>query len=458
MSKENNKLSFENQLLVEGINSMGYGILPKYVMLDPDLTIEAKTIYSYFCSFAGSGNTAFPSRGKILSDLQITKDTYYKHFRMLVNQGYITVEQSIGDGARFGNNIYTLISNPKKFQEQPSDNNHTAAYSRIRVSGLKANGYGTIPKTVMVDERLPLKAKGIYAYFCGFTGGGNSAFPKKDDILHHLRISHGTYEKFYRLLISLNYIEAKQRHVNGRLSVNDYYLIDNPRLSEVELRSTAKKKASCNSKKANSQKKSAESSNIENSDTNINNTTINNSEVNQSLKKQAVQKSQTIDQPKDRMSEEDKKDLNLSVWHELIENQELPYYYNSEPAMMEEAIHIMTEWETFYPNGYNNELDQNIYNIFNIALIEMCCAKEYTKVKNANISYAKVIDKINELAKFENSCIDISEFAEPAMDNFKKAVLEKNIKKPVAYMKSCIWDAMLTGNLSFNVALGRYAY
>ena len=125
---------------------------------------------------------------------------------------------------------------------------------------------------------------------------------------------------------------------------------------------------------------------------------------------------------------------------------------------MEEAIHIMTEWETFYPNGYNNELDQNIYNIFNIALIEMCCAKEYTKVKNANISYAKVIDKINELAKFENSCIDISEFAEPAMDNFKKAVLEKNIKKPVAYMKSCIWDAMLTGNLSFNVALGRYAY
>ena len=62
MSKEKNKLSFEDQLLVEGINCMGYGIIPKYVMLDPDLTIEAKAIYAYFCSFAGSGNTAFPSR------------------------------------------------------------------------------------------------------------------------------------------------------------------------------------------------------------------------------------------------------------------------------------------------------------------------------------------------------------------------------------------------------------
>ena len=84
-------ISFGDQLKVEGINFKGFGILPKYVMLDPDLSIEAKTIYAYFCSFAGNGSATFPGRDKILSDLPMSKDAYYKHFRQLTDQGYITV-------------------------------------------------------------------------------------------------------------------------------------------------------------------------------------------------------------------------------------------------------------------------------------------------------------------------------------------------------------------------------
>jgi hypothetical protein len=52
------KLDFIDELRIEGIKYKGYGVLPKYVMIDPDLTIEAKGIYAYFCSYAGSGNTA----------------------------------------------------------------------------------------------------------------------------------------------------------------------------------------------------------------------------------------------------------------------------------------------------------------------------------------------------------------------------------------------------------------
>ena len=157
---------FGDQLRIQGVNCKGFGILPKYVMLDPDLTIEAKTIYAYFCSFAGNGNSTFPGRDKILSDLPMSKDAYYKHFRQLTEQGYISVEQEIGDRAAFGKNIYTLVSNPKKFEEKPEDTKHSLAYSRIRFSGLKAAGFGMIPKAVMLDPRLPVKAKGVYAYFC----------------------------------------------------------------------------------------------------------------------------------------------------------------------------------------------------------------------------------------------------------------------------------------------------
>ena len=68
---------FADRLKIEGINFKGFGVLPKYVMMDTDLTLEAKTIYAYFCSYSGAGDTVFPRRDRILADLQIGKQSYY---------------------------------------------------------------------------------------------------------------------------------------------------------------------------------------------------------------------------------------------------------------------------------------------------------------------------------------------------------------------------------------------
>lgn len=206
--------SFTELLRVEGINFKGFGILPKYVMLDDSLSIEAKSIYAYLCSYAGNGSTSFPSRDTILRELGIGKDAYYNHFRQLTVQGYITVRQEIKSGLK-GRNIYTLVSSPSKFTEDCSKINC------IRFTGLKAAGYGLIPKAIMTDPRLPLKAKGIYAYFCSFTGSGNTAFPRRDMILRHLNITEPTYYKFYKLLLELNYVTVIQRHIDGKLGVNE---------------------------------------------------------------------------------------------------------------------------------------------------------------------------------------------------------------------------------------------
>ena len=86
-------------------------MIAKMVMLDQRLTIEAKAIYSYFCSYAGGGSTAFPSVSKIVYDLKISKDRYYKHFKLLVEYGYITIRQT-KDKGKFANNIYRIMSNP----------------------------------------------------------------------------------------------------------------------------------------------------------------------------------------------------------------------------------------------------------------------------------------------------------------------------------------------------------
>ncbi len=105
--------NFKDLIEIEGINAKGYGSIAKLVMLDQRLTIEAKAIYSYFCSYAGGGSSAFPSVSKILFDLKISKTRYYKHFTLLTDYGYISVKQ-IKKENKFGNNIYTLHLNPKE--------------------------------------------------------------------------------------------------------------------------------------------------------------------------------------------------------------------------------------------------------------------------------------------------------------------------------------------------------
>lgn len=454
-------ISFGDQLKVEGINFKGFGILPKYVMLDPDLSIEAKTIYAYFCSFAGNGSATFPGRDKILSDLPMSKDAYYKHFRQLTDQGYITVEQQGGNsGAVYGKNIYTLVSNPKKFSEKPEDTKHGLAYSRIRFSGLKAAGFGMIPKAVMIDPRLPVKAKGVYAYFCSFTGSGNNAFPKKEKILFHLGIAEKTYYKFYKLLTELNYITAVQRHIDGRLQVNDYYLNDTPNAANAQKKTVfscstqdSKKQDTeleiQDGKKQDTEKQDTQIQDSKKQDTNKNNSNKNNVLYNHSLNQQPAQPEQ-IEGARDV-----KRDISYEVETELLKQKKLPYYFKADPEKMIAAIHFMVEWDTFFPNGYKDGFEQRIYNLFVEALIEMCCADKPMALKGSITTYAKVIDKINQLAKFEDYYVDISEFADPARENYKRAALDQDIRNPMQYMKACIWDAMQTGSIGMYADIAR---
>lgn len=442
-------ISFGDQLKVEGINFKGFGILPKYVMLDPDLSIEAKTIYAYFCSFAGNGSATFPGRDKILSDLPMSKDAYYKHFRQLTDQGYITVEQQGGtSGAIYGKNIYTLVSNPKKFSEKPEDTKHGLAYSRIRFSGLKAAGFGMIPKAVMIDPRLPVKAKGVYAYFCSFTGSGNNAFPKKEKILFHLGIAEKTYYKFYKLLTELNYITAVQRHIDGRLQVNDYYLNDTPNAANAQ-KKTVFSCSTQDSKKQDTEKQDTQIQDSKKQDTNKNNSNKNNVLYNHSLNQQPAQPEQ-IEGARDVIH-----DISYEVETELLKQKKLPYNFKSDPEKMIAAIHFMVEWDTFFPNGYKDGFEQRIYNLFVEALIEMCCADKPMALKGSITTYAKVIDKINQLAKFEDYYVDISEFADPARENYKRAALDQDIRNPMQYMKACIWDAMQTGSIGMYADIAR---
>ena len=90
--------------------AQGYGIVPKVTMRDTRLSIESKAIYAYLCSFAGAGNTAFPSRELICHELNISINRFNKYKNELVAKGYITIKRERLENG-FSKNIYTLIHN-----------------------------------------------------------------------------------------------------------------------------------------------------------------------------------------------------------------------------------------------------------------------------------------------------------------------------------------------------------
>ena len=91
------------------VMSEGYGNIPKRVMRDKRLSIEAKSIYSYLCSYAGGGNEAFPSVGRMIMDLRISENRFYKHAALLIEYGYLRKHREQSEGNLLGNNIYELV-------------------------------------------------------------------------------------------------------------------------------------------------------------------------------------------------------------------------------------------------------------------------------------------------------------------------------------------------------------
>ena len=220
-------------LRVEGVNAKGFGIIPKLLVLDTRLTAEAKAIYAFICSYAGGGNTEFPSVLKMCADFGISRNTYYKHYHLLIEYGYIKATQLHYSGAAEGEkaysrNIYTLSNNPSLPDELMNDAG--VQEGQKTMNGLLSAGYGFIPKLVMLDGELSIKAKALYAFLCAYTGSGCIAFPTQQAILYRLQISKPTYLAAMRELEARDYVLRERRieKRRGRMGINNYLINTNP--------------------------------------------------------------------------------------------------------------------------------------------------------------------------------------------------------------------------------------
>ena len=71
----------------------GYGNVYKEVMKKNNLSIEAKAIYSYLSSYAGSNDIAFPSVSLICHELNISENRFRKYKDELINNGIISIKE-----------------------------------------------------------------------------------------------------------------------------------------------------------------------------------------------------------------------------------------------------------------------------------------------------------------------------------------------------------------------------
>ncbi|TDL96712.1 DnaD domain protein [Macrococcus brunensis] len=85
----------------------GYGLVFKNVMKDQNLDIEAKALYSYLSSYAGSNGVAFPGVDLICHELKVSEKRYKKYRKQLEDAGYLTIKRNRRDSG-FSNNIYHI--------------------------------------------------------------------------------------------------------------------------------------------------------------------------------------------------------------------------------------------------------------------------------------------------------------------------------------------------------------
>lgn len=467
----------QNELRVSDIFSKGYGILPKTVMLCTELTIEAKAIYAYFCSYAGNGNDAFPSRDRIIADLTISKDTYYKHFNYLVDKGLVTVRQEKGTGNAFGKNVYILSSTPNLNGAVADDNVSSTTY--IELEGT-VDGFGIMPKLVMTDRDLNIKAKGIYAYFCSFAGAGRAAFPKQKNTLYHLGINKTTYSKYLFELFSRDYIRLVQRDYAGRFLVKTYVLTQNFQKGAENSTTKPEEIGTEKSRVQDADKVEMESvgtEKVKSSDTKISDTKISDTKIsdtkisdtnNNSIRINSVRNNN----PSTNRVDDDVRGDEIEVSEEECRAGALARL-RAGGSLAEELCGSLTEMITaiqyassrdfwlkeYKPNTQAEELERSTNLMFTEALIGMVTPRRSPFViDEREVSFRDIKTRLVELCDYtgRQGCAAMGTIQERACAYYMAAAQDKEIKAPIPYMRSCIWSAMQEGNIDAVSFAARY--
>ena len=117
----------------------GYGLVFKSILKRNDIDIEAKSLYAYLSSYAGSDTKAFPGVSLICHDLNISEKRFQKYRKQLEVAGVITIERKRTTNG-FSKNVYTI--------------NHKSSGHSVPVGNLPERN---LPERNLPERNLPNK-------------------------------------------------------------------------------------------------------------------------------------------------------------------------------------------------------------------------------------------------------------------------------------------------------------
>ena len=176
---------------MDGVMSKGYGTIPKLVMQHEILWIDAKAIYAYLASFAGAGDTAYPSVSIMCKHLGISRDRFYRHRKSLLDNDFIRITQHQNEGG-WSNNLYTVVSMPqpqnKDTQNKDTQNKDTQNKDTINNSSIN-NSINNNSNTSVEVAKYPYKE--VIEYLNEKTGKSISYRSNRNKKLIRARINEG---------------------------------------------------------------------------------------------------------------------------------------------------------------------------------------------------------------------------------------------------------------------------
>ncbi len=199
----------EKRLQTENVMCMGFGLAYKAVMLDREISVQAKCLYLTICAYAGNDVEAYPSRGALLRDTGLSYAAYYTALHQLVAAGLIRIRRERRRNKRWHHNVYTIVKRPGRYTGLLTD-----------------KGFGQYPRSVARDQRLRPRAKALYGLLAAFAGNSvdRSSSPSVSAILYYLGIGHAAYYTACHELQDCGYLQIQRQHINGHVTGNRYIL------------------------------------------------------------------------------------------------------------------------------------------------------------------------------------------------------------------------------------------
>lgn len=102
-------MSSNKKIILSGIFSAGYGIVPKKLMQAHDISGTTKLVLVYLLTYTGAGRTSYPPQEQIARDLSITARTVRRCIGQAKRAGYLATKRKFLGRGYGSHNEYDML-------------------------------------------------------------------------------------------------------------------------------------------------------------------------------------------------------------------------------------------------------------------------------------------------------------------------------------------------------------